>query len=82
MKVERSPFMFLWILDAGTRVTMALGEVKVIIVGDMQRNPAEQSDQMSGALRRGWSVVEGWDHRLNRQVIKFNIHFRGSRDPN
>ena len=46
------------ILDA-----VALGEVPVIIVGDVQGNPAEQSDQMSGALRRGWLVDEGWEHR-------------------
>ena len=46
------------ILDA-----VALGEVPVIIVGDVQGNPAEQSDQMSGALRRGWLVDGGWEHR-------------------
>ena len=49
-------------LDAVTRVTMAFGEVPVIIVGDMQGHLAEQSDQMSVALRRGWLADEGWEH--------------------
>ena len=48
--------------DAATRVTVALGEVPVIIVGDMQGNPAEQPGQMSIALRRGWLADEGWEH--------------------
>ena len=51
------------ILDATTRVTTALGEVPVIIAGDTQGHPAEQSDQMSCAMRRGWLVDGGWEHR-------------------
>ena len=43
--------------------TMALGEVPAIIAGDIQGHPAEQSDQMSCAMRRGWLVDEGWEHR-------------------
>ena len=63
MEVAHSPFISINFLDAVTRVTMALDEVPAIIVGDMQGNPAEQSDQMSIALRRGWLADEGWEHR-------------------
>ena len=42
-----------------TRVAMALGVVLVIIAGDTQGHPAEQSDQISCAMRRGLLVGEG-----------------------